>query len=205
MKKLLLLFFILNSSYSFSQENILVLNKIQEEKFILDGVVSDEEIDDAKILEVIYEETPSFNTMPSQQTVGYFTYSDKFLYVGIKAKRSKVIAPLTTRDNRAIWRGDFTGIQFDTYGDARNVIILNSNPSGSQSDAVRLPGIGYGGGPSVNSDVNFDFKSAGRITQDGYEIEFIIPFSEIPFPNGKKQVYLRDSVMIGLETICPVS
>ena len=71
MKKLLLLFFILNSSYSFSQENILVLNKIQEEKFILDGVVSDQEIDGAKILEVIYEETPSFNTMPSKETVGY--------------------------------------------------------------------------------------------------------------------------------------
>ena len=61
MKKLLALFLILNSSYSFSQDIILELNKISEEKFILDGVVSDEEIDEAKILEVIYEETPSFN------------------------------------------------------------------------------------------------------------------------------------------------
>jgi len=189
MKKPILLIFILFSSMGLSQDMVLELNKITEDKFSLDGVVSDQEIYQAKILEVIYEETPSFNTMPSQETFGYFTYSDKFLYVGIKAKRSKVIAPLTTRDNRAIWRGDFTGIQFDTYGDARNVIILNSNPSGSQSDAIRLPGIGYGGGPSVNSDVNFDFKSAGRITQDGYEIEFIIPFSEIPFPNGQKQAW----------------
>ncbi len=189
MKKLLALFFIINSSFSFSQDMILELNKISEEKFILDGVVSDQEIVKAKILEAIYEETPSFNTMPSQETVGYFTYSDKFLYVGIKAKRSKVIAPLTARDNRAIWRGDFTGLAIDTYGDARNNIIINSNPSGSQSDAIRLPGIGFGGGPSVNSNVNYDFKSAGRITQDGYEIEFIIPFSEIPFPNGKKQAW----------------
>ena len=187
MKKLLALFLIINSSFSFSQDIILELNKIPEEKFILDGVVSDQEIDNAKILEVIYEETPSFNTMPSQETVGYFTYSDKFLYVGVKAQRSRVIAPLATRDNRAIWRGDFTGLAIDTYGDARNNIIINSNASGSQSDAIRLPGIGFGGGPSVNSNVNYDFKSAGRITEDGYEIEFIIPFSEIPFPNGKKQ------------------
>ncbi len=187
MKKLLALFLIINSSISFSQDVILELNKISEEKFILDGVVSNQEIDEAKILEVIYEETPSFNTMPSQETVGYFTYSDKFLYVGVKAQRSRVIAPLTTRDNSAIWRGDFTGLAIDTYGDARNNIIINSNASGSQSDAIRLPGIGFGGGPSVNSNVNYDFKSAGRITQDGYEMEFIIPFSEIPFPNGKKQ------------------
>ena len=39
MKKLLLLFLLVISSYSFSQENILVLNKIQEEKFILDGEI----------------------------------------------------------------------------------------------------------------------------------------------------------------------
>ena len=138
MKKLLTLFFIINSLLSFSQDIILELNKISEEKFILDGVVSDQEIDEAKILEVIYEESPSFNTLPSQETIGFFTYSDKFLYVGVKAKRTKVIAPLTTRDNRAIWRGDFTGLAIDTYGDARNNIILNANPAVVKLRAKRL-------------------------------------------------------------------
>ena len=47
MKKLLTLFFIINSLFSFSQDIILELNKIEEEKFILDGVVSDQEIDEA--------------------------------------------------------------------------------------------------------------------------------------------------------------
>ena len=63
MKKLLLLLFILNSSYSFSQENILVLSKIQEEKFIMDGIVSDQEIENAKMLELIYEQEPGLNTV----------------------------------------------------------------------------------------------------------------------------------------------
>ena len=187
MKKLTLLLLILNSSYSFSQENILVLNKIQEEKFIMDGIVSDQEIENAKMLELIYEQEPGLNTLPSQKTVGFFSYSNKFLYVGVKAIRKKVVAPLTTRDNRAIWRGDFTGLSIDTYGDARNNIIINSNPSGSQSDAIRIPGISFGGGPNVNSNVNFDFQSTGRLTDDGYELEFIIPFSELPFPNGRNQ------------------
>ena len=47
--------------------------------------------------------------------------------------------------------------------------------------------------PKTVSEINlkndWNFKSAGRITEDGYEIEFIIPFSEIPFPNGKKQAW----------------
>ena len=87
MKKLLLLLLFLKSSYSFSQENILVLNKIQEEKFIMDGIVSDQEIENAKMLELIYEQEPGLNTLPSQKTVGFFSYSNKFLYVGVKAIR----------------------------------------------------------------------------------------------------------------------
>ena len=54
-------------------------------------------------------------------------------------------------------------------------------------DAVRTPGIGFGGEPQVNRNVNYNFESLGRITDEGYELEFIIPFSEIPFPNGKDQ------------------
>ena len=172
-----------------SQDTILNLNKIDSNEFVLDGIISKTEIEGAKILEVKYEEEPGYNVEPSQRTIAYFTYSNKFLYVGIKAFRDKVIAPVTTRDNRALWRGDFTGLAIDTFGDARNNIIISSNPSGSQADAIRMPGTGRGGGPSRNSNVNYDFKSMGSITSDGYDLEFLIPYSELPFPNGKDQAW----------------
>ena len=124
MKKLFLILFGLYFSVSFSQETILVLNKIDQNKFNLDGVVTENEIDGAKILEIIYEVEPGLNTMPSQETTGYLTYTEKFLYVGVKAARKKVIAPLTTRDNSSFWRGDFAGLTIDSYGDARNNIII---------------------------------------------------------------------------------
>jgi hypothetical protein len=172
-----------------SQDTILNLNKIDSNEFVLDGIISKTETEGAKILEVKYEEEPGYNVEPSQRTIAYLTYSNKYLYVGIKAFRDKVIAPVTTRDNRALWRGDFTGLAIDTFGDARNNIIISSNPSGSQADAIRMPGTGRGGGPSVNSNVNYDFKSMGSITSDGYYLEFLIPFSELPFPNGKNQAW----------------
>ncbi len=187
MKKLLLIIFSLYFSNSTAQETKLALNKIDQNKFNIDGVLSEDEINNAKILEIIYEVEPGLNSMPSQETLGYITYSDRYLYVGIKAKRERVIAPLTTRDNDALFRGDFAGITIDSYGDARNNIILISNPSGSQTDGIRLPGTSFGGGPNVNFNVNFDFKSSGSITDEGYEVEFLIPYSELPFPNGKKQ------------------
>tara|TARA_B100000900_G_scaffold343493_1_gene307237 strand:- start:506 stop:1303 length:798 start_codon:yes stop_codon:yes gene_type:complete len=185
MKKILLIIFSIFYSTCFSQETTLVLNKIDQNKFILDGIISDDEINSAKILEIIYEDTPGYNIMPSQETKGYITYSDKFLYIGIKADRERVVAPLTPRDNRAFWRADFVGLSIDTYGDARNHIILASNASGSQNDVIRLPSENLGDLNMKNA--NFDFQSKGRQTDSGYEVEFIIPYSEIPFPNGKNQ------------------
>ena len=187
MKKFLLIFFSLYFSASLAQETTLVLNKIDRNIFNIDGVISEDEINKAKTLEIIYEAEPGLNSMPSQETTGYITYSDKFLYVGIKAKRERVIAPLTTRDNSALFRGDFAGITIDSYGDARNNILLISNPSGSQTDGIRLPGTSFGGGLNINLNINFDFQSSGSITDEGYEIEFLIPLSELPFPNGKDQ------------------
>ena len=189
MKKYLLIISSFYFSTSLAQETNLVLNKTDQNKFKIDGTISEEEIDKAKVLEIIYEAEPGLNSMPSQETTGYITYSDKFLYVGIKAKREKVLAPLTTRDNSVIFKGDFSGITIDSYGDARNNILLISNPSGSQTDGVRLPGNSFSGGLNINLNVNFDFQSSGRITDGGYEIEFLVPLSELPFPNGKNQLW----------------
>ena len=149
----------------------------------MDGIVSDQEIENAKMFDVIYEQEPGYNTSPSHETtVGFLTYSNKFLICWISSSyREKVVADIHPRDNRSIyWRMilQIKNIHLDTYGDARNNIIINSNPSGSQSDAIRIPGISFGGGPNVNSNVNFDFQSTGRLTDDGYELEFIIPFSK---------------------------
>ncbi len=44
-----------------------------------------------------------------------------------------------------------------------------------------------GSGSGWSLDANFDYQSLGRYTDFGYEVEFIIPFSSIPFPTGKTQ------------------
>ena len=84
MKSFFLIILLIYCSSTLGQDTILVLNKIEESNFNMDGIISDEEIKGAKVLEILYEETPSFNTVPSKKTIGYLTYSDKFLYVGIR-------------------------------------------------------------------------------------------------------------------------
>ena len=153
MKKFFLIIFSIYCSSTLGQETKLVLNKIEENNFNMDGMISDEEIQGAKVLEILYEETPSFNTVPSKKTVGYLTYSNKFLYVGIKAYRDNVVAPVTTRDNSAIWTGDLAGFAIDTYEDARNHLIIISDMLHNSSDYSH-----YQSSPDVNSFKNSNFR-----------------------------------------------
>ena len=107
LKTLLLIFL---CTYSFSQENILNLNKADESKFVLDGILSDQELENSVELEIIYEHEPGYNISPSYKTTGYLIYADTFLYVGFRAYRDEVVASIHPRDNRSLFDDDF--VQF---------------------------------------------------------------------------------------------
>ena len=67
MKNFFLIIFSIYCLTTLGQDTKLVLNKIEENNFNMDGIISDEEIQGAKVLEILYEETPSFNTVPSKK------------------------------------------------------------------------------------------------------------------------------------------
>ncbi len=188
MKKLFLYFTLIVSFVSYAQKTSHFLNKIDKTTVKFDGIVSDEEISNAAEISLKYEISPSYNTEALRSTIAYVTYSETFLYVGIKAQRDKIISNIINRDDWAMYNGDAISIELDTYGDARNQIFLVANPSGSLLDAIRLDGRGYSGSDyNLKKSANFDFNAKGSIKDGGFDLEFIIPFSEIPFPNGKDQ------------------
>ncbi|MBT3281572.1 MAG: hypothetical protein HOC22_00745 [Cryomorphaceae bacterium] len=188
MKKTFFLCFILFSTFCFSQDQLLNLVKTSATEFNLDGALSESELKNASELDIIYEHLPGYNTDPSYKTVGYVNYSDEFIYIAFKAYRDEVVASIHSRDNSSLFSDDFVNIHLDTYGDARNNIGLTANLYGSQADGIRVESSGFGSRDSGWSlDANFDYESLGRLTDFGYEVEFIIPFSSLPFPNGKNQ------------------
>ena len=189
MKKTIQTILLLFTLTCFPQQTVVKLKKTAFSEFNLDGILSDEELQNAKLIDVIYEHEPGYNTSPSYETITYLTYTDTFLYIGFKAYRDEVKADIHPRDNRSLFEDDFANIHLDTYGDARNNIGLTANLYGSQADGIRTDSNDYRSGSSSgwSLDANFDFQSLGRYTDFGYEVEFIIPFSSIPFPNGVNQ------------------
>ena len=164
------------------------LNKISPDKIKLDGVVNTSEWGDAIQIPLIYEQEPGNNTQAQRKTIAYLTYSDEFLYVAFISyvdPSAEVRASMRPRDNMSIWNDDMFIIRFDTFKDARNNFVLASNSLGSQFDLRMLNATDDRG--KYDSSFNVNFLSVGSITEDRYQVEWKIPFSEIPSPNGENQ------------------
>jgi hypothetical protein len=120
----------------------------------------------------------------AKRTEVYMLYSDEGIYLGgFCHERSKdsISAELNGRDG--FGNNDYIGFIFDTYNDKINAFEYFITPLGEQMDAKMSPN------PNGNSEDfswNAVWKSAARITADGWSFEIFIPFSAIRF--SKKSV-----------------
>ena len=183
---LLILFLFLFAPITYSQESFSPI-KDNNTQFIIDGIISDDEWNNAIEVDLDYEVNPGNNISPKEKTKVFIVYSDTHLYIGFKAYANpkEVRASIRSRDDLGMISDDFIVVAFDTYGDSRNNYLLLANAFGSQLDARAVNAIT----DEDRYDINFnvDFETKGNIVSDGFEIEFKIPFASLPFPNGNNQ------------------
>jgi len=153
--------------------------KQSESPIRIDGKISPGEWQNATHVTLNYEIEPGNNLPAKVKTEAFVTYDRKNLYVAFIAhdpNPKEIRASISDRDT--IWQDDFTGIAIDPFNDSRRGYEFFVNPYGVQADLKRVEGTG--------EDSTWDtiWNSAGRITADGYEVEFAIPFNSISFPNG---------------------
>ena len=162
--------------------------KTDSNQIILDGKLSQGEWDNATQIALDIEFSPANNLPSKKETIGYVTYSNSFLFVGVYAKDDpkNIRAAIRQRDGN-IWNDDLFILRLDPYKDARNNIGIVVNALGSQFDFKEINSITDKG--RYDRSFNINFESAASIVNDGYQIEMKIPFSEIPFPSGKDQVW----------------
>lgn len=157
-------------------------------QIILDGVLSEGEWENATPIPLDYEVNPGNNSPAQKKTIAYLTYTDIHLYVGIHAfdRPENVRANVRSRDDFNMFlQDDVVSISFDTYADGRNNYILVANPFGSQFDVRAINAVTDE--QRYDGSFNMDFETAGSIVSDGFQVEYKIPFSSLPFPNGTDQ------------------
>ena len=182
-----LIFFFFISQFIYSQKQFKP-EKLKNQKIIIDGKISPDEWVNAVQVELNFEIYPGNNTSAEKKTIGFITYTDTDLYIAIHAfdNPKNIRASVRSRDDINIYmQDDVISVSFDTYADGRNNYILLTNAFGSQLDVRAMDALTDD--ESYDGSFNMDFETAGSLVTDGYQVEFKIPFSSLPFPNGKNQ------------------
>ncbi len=140
-------------------------------------------------VELGFEVSPGENTPAPVRTVAYFAYNDSHLLAAVRAfdpDPSQIRA--NYRDHDDLWGDDWCALVLDTFDDNRRMFDFFVNPLGVQADAVES---NQGGGDSWDAI----WDAGGRIDEQGYVVEFSIPFSSLRFPrSGGDQVWGVDVV-----------
>ena len=153
----------------------------------IDGILSPNEWNQAVAVPFLYEVIPNNNTPAKKETIAYITYDNLHLYVGVKAMDSpeNIRASIRPRDDIKMLGDDTIIISLDPFTDGRNNLLLGVNPVGSQLDARAVNATNDN--DRYDTSFNVNFESAGQLNDEGYVVEYKIPFSEIPFPGGRNQ------------------
>lgn len=159
---------------------VLEITPIQNE-IIIDGDLTEIEWGKAKGTDYFLEIEPGENIIPAENTEVKVAYDDQNLYVAFWAFADPEDIRASYQNRDRAWMDDFVAIFLDTYGDANAGTMIGSNPFGIQIDALN--------NGSGDDDPSFDlvYKSQGKITDEGYQVEMAIPFSSLSFPDKEVQ------------------
>ncbi len=133
---------------------------------------------------------PASGTPAAQRTVVRVLYDDAALYIGVQCfdtTPDSIFHRLSKRDE--LDNTDAFSILIDTYRDGQNALQFGVTPDNVQFDSkYSIANANDDNGNSDGEDPAWDavWRSAARLTADGWVAELEIPYSAIRFP--KKEV-----------------
>lgn len=147
----------------------------------VDGHLDDAAWQRPATLPIAFEVSPAENVPAPARTEVWIAFDERALYFAFRAhdpEPGEIRARFVDRDTAD--DQDFVGVILDTFDDAQRGYELFVNPLGVQMDLVLDDVAG-------SEDGSWDtlWRSAGRLTGDGYEVEIELPFSSLRFPRGE--------------------
>ncbi len=141
----------------------------------VDGVLDEETWASALVIELGYEVAPGENVAPPVRTECLVISNASALMVAFRCfdpQPELIRAHYSDRDR--IMSDDRIVFLLDTFNDERRNFEFAANPLGVQGDYIRL---------NENLDASWDaiWDCAGRIDDQGYVVEFVLPFDQLRF------------------------
>ncbi len=148
----------------------------------IDGLLDDACWTESTKITGFYKFEPVDGEPASEKTEAFLAYDRENLYVAFRcyeSEQEKLRAYVSKRDT-LIWE-DKVGVVLDTFNSQRKAYGLISNALGVQLDWFYVEGKEY----DFGLDIIFD--SEGKLTPEGYVVEYAIPFKSLRFPPGDVQ------------------
>ena len=147
----------------------------------IDGNLDDEIWQNPPLHENFITYAPAYGEVLPQKTEVWMAYDKKNLYFAFKCYDSepeKIKTSITRRD--AMFSDDWVGLSLDGMGNKQTSYDLFCNPNGIQGDILTSAVSGEDLAP------DFVWDSAGKLTDEGYQVEMSIPLRSIRFKSGKE-------------------
>jgi len=123
---------------------------------------------------------PMYGEKLPYRTIAWVANDNKYIYIAfhcLDEEPRKIKTSIGKRDS--IFSDDWVGLMLDTFGNHQNAYEFFVNPSGIQGDLFNTSTTGEDSAP------DWVWDSAGRITDDGYQVEIRIPLRSIRYNSGK--------------------
>ena len=168
-----------------------------EQPATVDGVLDEPSWAAAAVLTGFSQFFPTDGIAAQDSTEVLVWYSATELHIGIRAFAAPGTVRATLSDRDRIAQDDNVQLFLGTYGDSRQALVFGVNPFGIQSDGVLTEtGAQTGGGftsstarsrESADLAPDYVWKSKGRVTESGFEVEIAIPFKSLRYRAGSEQ------------------
>jgi Domain of unknown function (DUF5916)/Carbohydrate family 9 binding domain-like len=152
----------------------------------IDGVLSDGEWDDGAVADNFAEHSPGDQVQPPVDTRVLVTFDADNLYVAYICYDDPLTVRASFCKRDRIFQDDNVIIALDTYGDGATGFEIAANPYGIQGDLF------YSANGGEDSSYDLIYYTAGQINEEGWVVEFAIPFSSLRFPDREEHEWRVD-------------
>ncbi|MGH7663382.1 MAG: DUF5916 domain-containing protein [Gemmatimonadaceae bacterium] len=164
----------------------------------VDGFLNEAPWGEAAMLTGFSRYAPTDGVAADDSTEVLVWYSPRAIHFGIRAFAPAGTVNATLADRDRIYSDDYIGIFLATFNDGRQATVFAVNPLGVQGDGIVVErGASSGGafGGIVTgrepTDIapDYIFRSRGRVTDFGYEVEISIPFESLRYQSASTQTW----------------
>jgi hypothetical protein len=158
-------------------------------KIVIDGELDDAGWENAAVATGFSEFQPREGVPAPVPIEAWVTYDQTHLYVAFRITEDPAAIRATLRNRDNVLGDDLVGVILDPFGNNATGYIIAANPLGVQLDGLLT---------ATGDDFGFDliYESAGRITENGYQVELAIPFASIQFPKAHEQEWRLNFVKL---------